>query len=185
MLQTSKAVADISVRNMQRAFMQYMGSSFQLMIPNYFMPNGYEADIFCMRKTRYVVEVEIKTSISDMRADFKKSHTIYPKTAEDAEKYWRQLDGSRTPYPEKLKHDCLKAGELLTNRFAFFVPWTLKDKAIEILPKYAGLYVFTERGTVHEHKAPPLLHKRKLDVSHDQGVLANLNWRYLRLWMKE
>nr|UVN10075.1 MAG: DNA repair protein MmcB-like protein [Bacteriophage sp.] len=49
----------------QRAFVRSMGNSFQIMIPNYYTPDnlGYEADMFCIRKSRYTVEVEVKISI--------------------------------------------------------------------------------------------------------------------------
>lgn len=77
--------------------------------------------------------------------------------------------GRHKPYPVKMKHDCLEAGELIANRFYFLVPWTIADKAREILPDYAGLYVFNQRGTVQEDKVGPMLHKRKLDPKYDWG----------------
>lgn len=170
----------------QRAFVRSMGNSFQIMIPNFYTLDnlGYEADMFCIRKSRYTVEVEVKISISDMKADFRKAHTVYPKTAEEAEKYWRSDENERVPYPVKMKHDCLRDGELIANRFYFLVPWTIADKAREILPDYAGLYVYNQRGLVHEEKMGPMLHKRKLDPKYDHGIMANLNTRYLKLWRR-
>ncbi|BEH84577.1 hypothetical protein [Klebsiella phage phiKp_7-2] len=174
---------EITESALQRAFIRCMGNSFQIMIPNYYTPDnlGYEADMFCIRKSRYTVEVEVKISIADMRADFRKAHTVYPKTVEDYKQYWIDDSGRHKPYPVKMKHDCLEAGELIANRFYFLVPWTIADKAREILPDYAGLYVFNQRGTVQEDKVGPMLHKRKLDPKYDWGIMSNLNARYLRL----
>lgn len=188
MMQIGKQDApEVNEASLQRAFIRYMGNSFQVMIPNYYTPDnlGYEADLFCIRKTRYVVEVEVKISIADMKADFRKAHTVYPKTVEESKQYWPDENGKRIPYPVKMKHDCLQRGELIANRFYFLVPWTIADKAREILPKYAGLYIFSERGTVYEDKQGPMLHKRKLDVKYDQGIMTNLNCRYLALWTRK
>lgn len=44
-------------------------------IPNVLMSGGrYEADFVCINKNDYLTEVEIKISVADFKADFKKKH---------------------------------------------------------------------------------------------------------------
>ncbi len=45
----------------------------QIVIPNVLL-GSYEADFITITKSDYLIEVEIKISISDFRADFKKKH---------------------------------------------------------------------------------------------------------------
>ena len=45
----------------------------QIVVPNVLL-NSYEADFITITKSNYLIEVEIKISISDFRADFKKKH---------------------------------------------------------------------------------------------------------------
>lgn len=45
----------------------------QIVVPNVLL-NSYEADFITITKSDYLIEVEIKISISDFRADFKKKH---------------------------------------------------------------------------------------------------------------
>ena len=45
----------------------------QIVVPNVLL-GPYEADFITITKSHYLIEVEIKISISDFRADFKKKH---------------------------------------------------------------------------------------------------------------
>lgn len=45
----------------------------QIVVPNVLL-GSYEADFITITKSDYLIEVEIKISISDFRADFKKKH---------------------------------------------------------------------------------------------------------------
>ena len=45
----------------------------QIVVPNVLL-GPYEADFITITKSDYLIEVEIKISISDFRADFKKKH---------------------------------------------------------------------------------------------------------------
>ena len=45
----------------------------QIVVPNVLL-GSYEADFITITKSHYLIEVEIKISISDFRADFKKKH---------------------------------------------------------------------------------------------------------------
>lgn len=97
----------------------------------------FESDFFCMSKSGYVIECEIKVSRSDFFADFKKAD-------------WNK----------KTKHEILK-DKLITfkpNKFYFVVPDGLIKK--EEVPEYAGLiYVSNTYKTIKES---PFLHKEKL-----------------------
>lgn len=51
----------------------YGGDKGQIVVPNVLL-DSYEADFITITKSDYLIEVEIKISISDFRADFKKKH---------------------------------------------------------------------------------------------------------------
>ena len=94
---------------------------------------GGEADVMSMTKTGYVWEFEVKVSLSDFRADFKK----------------------------KMKHDYLSRGHAYTvNYFVYACPKGLIP--LSRVPSYAGLYYITPDG-IEVVKKPPLLHKSKHD----------------------
>lgn len=65
-------------------------------ITNYFV-SGHEADFLMVRKTKYAVEVEIKRSVADLKADLKKPHGH--KSRLIAELYYA--------VPEKIYDKCL------------------------------------------------------------------------------
>lgn len=51
----------------------YGANKGQIVVPNVLL-GSYEADFVTITKSDYLIEVEIKISISDFRADFKKKH---------------------------------------------------------------------------------------------------------------
>lgn len=74
----------------------------QIVVPNVLL-GPYEADFITVTKSDYLVEIEIKISISDFRADFKKKHyhdcpkvnaLYYAFPKELYEKYKEELGGS-------------------------------------------------------------------------------------------
>ena len=67
---------EISEKNIQTQLGMYFGvDSGYVVIPNVQMDYGlYEADFCYINKNGYLTEVEIKISIADFRADFKKKH---------------------------------------------------------------------------------------------------------------
>ena len=160
------------VKDMQLAYHNMNWEKYELMLPNCHVNAGYEMDILCLRKKWYVEEIEIKTSVSDFRADFKKTITE-----------WRELVG---PLPQGQrwrmqvfptnKHKELQAGCLVSNYFSFLVPEDLSEK-IEI-PDYAGLYIYIGNGRIQHRKAPKLLHKNKPSIQTLYHWSRKCSFRY-------
>lgn len=120
--------------------------SYDIIIPNYY-PDGYEMDVLRIaNNSNYLVEYEIKISLSDYKADFKK--------------------GTKYGYS---KHEKLQYGKSLCNRFYFVCPQNI----IKSVPAYAGLiYYLHENNTFQIKKAAPLLHKNIID-SKNLRVFCN------------
>ena len=154
-----------SVKRMQQAFTRnYMiyVRRFEFIFPNVHMGNGNEADILGFRPSGFRDEVEIKTSKSDFRADFKKSVVC--------DGHWGN------------KHERLEQGRGIANYFSFYVPERMQGYVEERLPDYAGLYVFhiNDRGTmfVEEVKRAPRMHSRKPKVGAANRYLVAMYHRY-------
>lgn len=100
---------------------------------------GWSADIWGASRTR-LVEVEIKKSISDLRAEFKNKKTKHS--------YYTNVESADSP-----KH------------FYFCFPNVLLDKAepiiVEGFPK-AGILLYSDEGQgyVYSHKRPEPLHNK-------------------------
>jgi hypothetical protein len=108
-----------------------------IVLSNYFL-GAFEADMIRINKNGMVWEYELKASLSDFRADFRK--TRYGKN----------------------KHDLLREGKHISNYFVFVVPKGIIPR--EEIPDYAGLieYSVSKSGyldlrTVKKEKR---LHKR-------------------------
>ncbi len=165
---------------MQMSFYRANLTRYELLAPNVFIDYKGEMDIFAMRKSGYVDEIEIKISKSDFNADFKK--TILVNNSEyDYRKFIefraKGLDASKYESHKKLlKHQLLESGELISNRFSFLLPEHLVDSCE--IPDYAGLYVYRKTGYVRELKPAPLLHKKKIDDTMKYYVTKKLMHRY-------
>jgi len=97
---------------------------------------GFESDFFCISKSGYVIECEIKISKSDFKADFRKN------------KYG------------KVRHEILqdRSKTFKPNRFYFAVPKGLLT--VNDIPDYVGLIEVD--FSVNNTKQAPFLHKVKL-----------------------
>lgn len=115
---------------------------------------GDEADFFCISKTGYATEFEIKVSKSDFKADFKKK-----------KKHEKYADKSRTYKP---------------NRFYYVVPDGLID--VKDVPTYAGLIYICESASAPMKyvKKAPLLHREKpmQNVKFVRELLSKFYYRY-------
>lgn len=119
----------------------------------------FESDFFCMSKSGYAIECEIKVSRSDFFADFKKTH-------------WNK----------KTKHEILadKTQAFKPNRFYFAVPKDLIKK--EEVPEYAGLIYIDSYSTII--KQAPFLHKEKLmdnDIHFVRQLMRKFYFRNMDL----
>jgi len=132
---------------------RHLDSRINLIIPNISYGLGtHEIDLLVVTPAHYAYEIEIKTSISDLKADLKKPH------------------GHRS---NKIK------------LLYFAVPNEIKDKALELIPERAGLYVLEynkERNYtfVHIIKAP-IVNKlaRKLT---DKELIKIGSLACMRIW---
>ena len=93
-----------------------------------------EPDVLGITEARYMLEIEIKRSMSDFRANAKKIH-IARRDCEDAQ----------------LRNRCLQHAP---KQFWYMVPRKLVDKALPECPPWAGLMTLTETGTQAEVMKP-------------------------------
>lgn len=131
-------------------------------LPN-FQPYGwYEADILSITQAGYIYEYEIKTSISDFKADFKNKRYKH-----------MLLDG-------KLK----KSYENIPRKFFFVCPEGLLD--VNDIPPYAGLiYVIESQYNMRlktVKDAPTNRLATKISVKDKERIFVSLYWRYINLW---
>lgn len=154
--------------DLQKTFYRYTWQRYELVAPNlYLNGNSNEMDIFAARKSGYVDEIEIKLTLADFKADFKKIASKY-------------VPGPPYQRFEEFKHDLLKKGELDCNYFSFLMPKDLADKCE--IPEYAGLYVYyidrLKRPCISEVKRAPLMHKRKITTEQKYKVVRKMAYRY-------
>jgi len=136
------------------SLMNYINTNgYDIILPN-FCYKSLEADVFKRTKNGYITEFEIKISRSDYFADFKKSNGD--------------------------KHNRLKSGDSICNKFYFVVPRGLITK--EEIPDYAGLITYNNKYFQVE-KMAPFIHKRKPDSIEtyrfllDKVTLREQTWR--------
>ena len=160
--------------DMQRAFYGAFCSRYELVANNLYLGwCGGEMDIFGMRKSGFVDEVEIKRSVSDFRADFKKTVTV---RKEHTKFYPENISAFQRIAP---KHEALKLGHHSCNYFSFYLPAEIVDKCE--IPDYAGLYVFDGPDCWHsirEVKKAPRLHTRKISNHNKYHTAKKMHYRY-------
>ncbi|RZJ88552.1 MAG: hypothetical protein EOO20_13355 [Chryseobacterium sp.] len=112
---------------------------------------GYhEADVFMINKnTMRVKEFEVKISLSDFKADFKKKHKHLNLAA--------RKNNLHTYIPSQFYYAC---------------PDGLIS--IDLIPEYAGLVYVKPDGSIEYIKEAPVLHKDKVSEKTLLGVLENL-----------
>jgi len=148
-------MSKISEKILQKRFYERNHQRYEFLVPNiHFCDQGGEMDIFCLRPSGFIDEIEIKLSVSDFKADFKKTSMIEDK---NRVKEWPK-------YKTILKHDALRQGFNDCNYFSFLMPIEIVEKCV--IPEHAGLYVFEKyengHSTIRELRRPPRLHNRKI-----------------------
>jgi hypothetical protein len=112
----------------------------------------WESDFFCISSSGYAIEVEVKISKSDFKADFKKHNKHH--VIKDGHDQYTDISRFRP------------------NRFYYCCPDGLIDK--NEVPDYAGLLYYKEDidqysqeawGLIKEIKTAKFIHKDKLDLS--------------------
>ena len=113
----------------------------------YFFSHDWESDMFIVKNNGYIYEIEIKISVSDFKADLKKTK----------------------------KHQSLQSGNFIPNKFFYCIPEAIKDQVT--LPKYAGLLTVSEFGSIKTAKEAPFLHKDKIEVESNIAQKLYRRWR--------
>ena len=154
------------IKEMQKKFyLNYTRYSprYEMLAPNVYIKTN-EMDLFGLRKSGFVDEIEIKLSRSDFLADFKKTtHAKDP----NGKYSWSFI--------ERFKHECLAEGLSPCNYFSFFMPEEISEKCD--IPEYAGLYTFD--GTwLKEVKKAPRLHSRKISLDLKYKIARKMAYRY-------
>lgn len=152
--------------SLQKAFARawlYNTPRYSFLAPNIqLLGYGFESDLIGIRKSGFVDEIEIKRTVSDFRADFKKTN----------------YSGTRT------KHAMLAAGELIPNYFYFYTTDDVYEKIKDEIPDHAGVAVMmTEPNRwqhLYEAKPAPRLHREyRIDES---GLIKLGNKMMHRFW---
>lgn len=129
-----------------------------MIVPNATRFISKEADLISVTKAGYIYEYEIKTSVRDYRADFKKE--------------WKHQR-----YGEGLFLDSKNGYRRGPNRFFYAVPEGLIDPSD--VPDYAGLIYVREKACFNEEVKPaPTRHREKITASQWWDLCRKLMWRY-------
>ena len=168
---------DINESYIQKRLLFGWKSTHQYVMENLYVFE-WESDFLLKTKSGYWYEAEIKISLSDFKADFKKKekHQIL----ENGFKIWKSwkynpLTKEKIEYNKEVKTK-------RPNYFTYAVPWYLEEQVKPLLPKYAGLLVLDENGYVlRESVKPPKLHSEKYsDESLNLTEKFYYNWRTCR-----
>lgn len=191
----------VNCRTIEKCIHRHLrGKSHEWILPTITPVKWWECDIFSLTRAMYMIEFEIKVSVADFKADFKKSLTGW-----DAEKFRgypplpyvnsrkmtdeqieeRKAEIKRRQEPV-YKHDLLHQGyEQGPAYFWFATPKGLLTP--DMIPEYAGLIEICEPDKYGYHamrfkKEAPKLHKTKFDDKRLQEIKNKMHWRYMNLY---
>ena len=129
--------------------------------PKYLLHNlyvfGWESDYLAKTNAGYWYEVEIKISLADFKADFKKR-----------EKHYALLNRGWS------------GRHATPNYFSYCVPEHLLEKVRPLVPPYAGLLYVNEHGRLLVDKPAPKLHVAKVS---DESL--RLQDKFYYNWLEE
>lgn len=155
----------VNCLDLEIATMKYFGVRKNLIvnnITNWSNLVNFETDIIVLTNSDLAYGFEIKISLSDLKADFKKVQ--FKNRLKD---YCKTNPASKTFFG-KFKH------------FSYICPEELKDAAINIIPEWAGLYCFRvfsinniEKSSIYEVRKPKKLFTYKWKES-ERYQLARL-----------
>jgi len=172
----------ITAKEMQAAFYRHTFQRYELLVPNAFMHYTSEMDLVGLRKSGFIDEIEIKVSVQDFKADFKKTAGVSGKAS-----YWPCfLSGGKQSYPMTVhwpKHEAIQEGEL-TNYFSFMLPEDIADQCD--VPEYAGLYIARRDKDGHvrinEVRTAKRLNTKKITERQKYELARKMAYRY---WTSE
>lgn len=155
--------------------------TYEHRLENSFMFN-WESDLFLLTKAGLSIEIEVKVSKSDFKADFKKElkHILLANHKKQNVLYKKGEYSSPYAYVDGdyryVGYDCCgvsfcKPAEKIPNRFYYACP----EGLISDVPSYAGLIYISESGVSKIVKKAPLLHKLKKDWT--KSLMDKYFWR--------
>ncbi len=146
----------------------------------YIFKRDWESDFFCVSKSGYCIEVEVKISKGDFMADFKKGkHELFKSVLLNKNyhiencgsgyegSYIGKKENGRSDYAECSRIKIYDLNKIpIPNKFWYAVPEGLIEA--KDVPKYAGLIYVIDRGVdvtpIHKIVKPaPFIHKRILE----------------------
>lgn len=140
-------------REIQQVLFNHFQSRSVIVIPNYTPLYWYECDFFQVTGAWYWVEFEIKISIADFHADFKKRE----------------------------KHKALREGNSAgPRRFWYVVTEEMAERVQAELPAYAGLMVVYPNGLVKAVAAAHCLPSLVLKKENLPDLSKRFYWRFWR-----
>lgn len=146
-------------------------SASEIIIPNYTPKGWWECDVWRLTSSGFTDEYEIKLTVSDFKADSRKSKKVYGR--------WCPIL-KRFPDPKVLtKHDILRGSEGGPNRFWFVLPEPMANMVV--IPEYAGLIVASKYGGASIQKEAPKRHKGKWDGDRLR-VMGTFYHRFFNIW---
>jgi len=160
----------ITAKEITNSLYWSLRSSSDLIIPRYTPRDWFECDVWRLTKSGYVDEFEIKTSLSDFKADADKSkrgRIIWNKETRG----WDETPGSN-------KHALLCDGDKGPNRFWFVVPE--KMESVDV-PPWAGLMIACSKYHTYVAKPAPKRHAKKWAGNRAKLLEAY----YYRYWNHE
>lgn len=158
---------------------------YELMIPNTYVVPDCESDLFCIRKSGFCDEFEVKLSRADFLADKKKGVRCELTPEERAEIDWTKINWkNKAERPgNKTKYDALEQGILPINYFWYVTPAEVID--IDDLPDFAGWILVTEDNELRVIKKPKRLHRNKMSFENRYKVAKKIGYRYWLMWRPE
>ena len=149
--------------------------------PNYTPRNWFECDVFSVTKAGFMVEHEIKLTISDFKADASKGRPAYAPTFDDliSKRTWNE-ELKRYELPTIKKHSQLAAAYTKgPSRFFYVVPEGLVKECD--IPSWAGLiwaFPYGKRVCTKIVKPAPKLHTAVVDPEVIKHVSGIFYWRF-------
>lgn len=168
----------MTAKDVDKALRRHFENNSRYMVSNVyaFDHNYLETDFLVVKENGIIIDIEIKVSFSDFKADFnKKKHDILKNGFIVLKGIFSRLEnGKRVWYKEGDKINIERP-----NRFYFCVPETLLEKVKNLLPDYAGLFYVTDFGGIKKYKEAKLLHKEKRLKEIESKLCRKFYYSYL------
>lgn len=172
-------VEDITEDQVQRAVTLYLGgNSGQChMFPN-IQHGAFERDLLRLMKSGYWHEIEIKRTLSDFRADFKKSYDSWMFRDNKSRTKHEVLQGKRIPFKQHAS-DIL---HMQPKRFYFALPDGIVNS--DEVPEQYGILRYRRYEPEKilsisvERQAKDLPNPQKIDEETRQRFMTSIYYRY-------